>query len=136
MLGESIRNRDEERTAELKRSLLDVERRSDRATTNEDEQQPHSPLLRATDIPICKSKSFTSGLPLFPAGSEDGSPTGSLGFSPTEAQYLEKAIMQNTKRYDVQVNVMIVGNANTGKTCLMHTLLGSAFPTLAKPTTG
>lgn len=57
--------------------------------------------------------------------SESGDLTGN--FSASEKEYLEKAIKQNLKQYDLQVNITIVGNEMTGKTSITSALIGSKF---------
>lgn len=48
-------------------------------------------------------------------------------FSASEKEYLEKAMKQNLKQYDMQVNVTIVGSGMTGKTSVTSALIGSKF---------
>lgn len=58
----------------------------------------------------------------------------SLELSPLEEEYLEKAIKQNIKQYDHQINITIIGNERTGKTSLMQRFTGLQFE--LKRTTG
>eukprot|EP00826_Nyctotherus_ovalis_P002159 TRINITY_DN10409_c0_g1_i8.p3 TRINITY_DN10409_c0_g1~~TRINITY_DN10409_c0_g1_i8.p3 ORF type:complete len:113 (+),score=37.17 TRINITY_DN10409_c0_g1_i8:78-416(+) len=57
-------------------------------------------------------------------------------FSPKEAEYLEKAIMQNTKQYDDQITIMLIGDQGVGKTSLMNSWLGLSIPKVSQHTLG
>lgn len=104
-MDEAIKSNDEERIKELKQSLLEVESKpGDR----------HSAKSSPGSSPTMNPSSFHSDMSL---------QTKSL-FSQEEEIYLEKAIKQNTKQYDFQVNIMIVGNSNTGKTSLINAMMG------------
>jgi hypothetical protein len=46
-------------------------------------------------------------------------------FSPSEQEYLNKAMKQNLKQYDAQLNLMIVGPSQSGKTSLVNALTGA-----------
>ncbi|MDR3546656.1 MAG: hypothetical protein P4M11_00005 [Candidatus Pacebacteria bacterium] len=132
MLGKSVKERDEGKIQELERYLLTLEHKSDSSSSGEEESSPTS-LKQATSLVEARSKSFLS-----PHGSESGesSLTDPGNFSPSELAYLKKAIRQNTKQYDMQINIMIVGNTFTGKTSLMSAMLGEKGPQLSRPTLG
>ena len=132
MLHESILSNDDERVQALQRSLLDLERKSDKDM--DDDGLPNS--LPSDCIPI-KAKSFTSSALSHHTGSTgESAPNDLLCFSPTEADYLNKAMQQNMKQYEAQINVMVVGNSMTGKTSLMHSMLGQKVPLQLRHTTG
>ena len=129
MLDRSMKERDQPRTLELQKSLLELERKSDTPTDELD-------LKQLGSIPIqCKSKSLTLessvSSPSELTTHSDGSP-----FSPKEREYLKKAMLQNTKQYDAQLNITILGGSGTGKTSLMNAWLGSTSPEKTKPTIG
>eukprot|EP00826_Nyctotherus_ovalis_P025360 TRINITY_DN1964_c0_g1_i2.p2 TRINITY_DN1964_c0_g1~~TRINITY_DN1964_c0_g1_i2.p2 ORF type:complete len:141 (+),score=23.29 TRINITY_DN1964_c0_g1_i2:438-860(+) len=118
MLSQSMKENDHKSILELKRSLLELERRSemkDGEGSPEDPKQSEASFrahsfsaTRASESPKKNSKSDVSI------------------FSATEREYLEKAIMQNTKQYDEQLTIMLIGNRGVGKTCLMNSWLGSS----------
>ncbi len=149
MLGQSVKENDQGRVQELERYLLDLERKSDGSECNGRNSAPSSAELEAVSELVLtksgqKSKSVSSAQIPFPLalGRQDSSSSGetslteSASFSPVEVEYLKKAIRQNTKQYDMQINIMIVGDTLTGKTSLMRALLGDSHPSKTKPTVG
>ena len=132
MLDQSMKNRDQEKIHELKRSLLDLERKSENAPSDDE---------WSNSSPTCKSDCFPSRSKSFTTSHLSGSTSETLAemrasFSHREEEYLEKAMRQNTKQYDSQVNVMIIGNSVTGKTSLMNAMLGIKSSSQTKPTIG
>ena len=132
MLNQSIKNKEHDKVAELKRSLLELERKSEKATSDED---PSFSPPQDLDLVRYKSKSF-SGIALRQSGSERSETSQVTHFSASEATYLERAVQQNTKQHDALINVMILGSSSSGKTSLMHALLGQKCPSQVKPTNG
>lgn len=121
MLSESMKSNDHERVEALKRSLLDLEAKYEK-TAIEPEDDSASP-----DSHQCKSLNSPSHIQFNEA---------SQTFSPQEVKYLQKAIEQNTKSYDLQISMMFIGDSFTGKTSLMNAIIGSENPLKTKPTTG
>lgn len=117
-LDQSMKEKDYESTMELKRTLLELERRADLRTDEESPEnfkhpealssfQTHSfNVMEQVDLHKKASKSDASA------------------FSATEKEYLEKAIMQNTKQYDEQLTIMLIGSQEVGKTSLINSWFG------------
>ena len=135
MLHQSLISNDDERTQELQRSLLDLERKSEKDL--DDDGLPKSvPAQLPRTASTLKSKSCTAvGLEHPEEAGETSSPEA-LCFSPVEVEYLDKAMRQNMKQYDMQISLMIVGNSLVGKTTLMHSMLGIKPLLQLRPTTG
>ncbi len=132
MLTQSMKDQDHSRTLELQRSLLELERKSDVLSDEEspiDFKNLPEPLRHQP-----KSKSVTVSPTFGPSPSP--SCFSDDQFSPKELEYLKKAVQQNTKQYDLQINITLVGNSGCGKTSLMNAWLGSPSPMKTKPTTG
>lgn len=113
MLDQSMKERDAPRTMKLQRSLLRLEGRAQNV-----ECEGLIGLL-----PKCV-QNFTLAVDVC-AGSE--SVEGGQ-FTLKETEYLEKAILQNTKQYDHKLNVLLIGDAGVGKTSLMNVWLGVKDP--------
>ncbi len=124
MLDNSLRSKDRSRLTELQRSLLDIERKPEK-TPAEEELAP----LPSAEVP------FTLGPPAQEPSRNSGS-TAETSFSPAEQEYLEKAIKQNVKQYDAQINIVIVGNGFTGKTSVTTAIVGSKFELNTPRSTG
>lgn len=120
MLNESFKNKDKSRTRALQRSLLRIERTE--ATASIDHIDSEQFTLMPSKISLNDSKVEESKKLRKSSASSNGA-----RFSASEEAYLQKAIKQNLKHYDVRVNVTIVGNERTGKTCLMRALTGAEF---------
>jgi len=137
MLAQSMKEQDRSRTVELQRSLLELEKKSDLPS---DEESPMPVDFREIKlISDCYSSPIKSRS--CPLSVDSGSPKDSVcsegsPFSLKEEEYLRKAIMQNTKQYDMQINFMVIGNTGTGKTSLINSWLGSITPMQTKPTKG
>lgn len=130
MLNQSIKVNDQERTIELQKSLLNLERKSDMIN---DEESPNSPevfdellLKRAQSLNILETKE----------NKKKKYKSNENPFSPLETKYLEKVIMQNTKLYDEQITIMIIGDQEVGKTSLMNSWLGYENFNMTKHTVG
>eukprot|EP00826_Nyctotherus_ovalis_P000813 TRINITY_DN1004_c0_g1_i1.p1 TRINITY_DN1004_c0_g1~~TRINITY_DN1004_c0_g1_i1.p1 ORF type:complete len:187 (+),score=48.87 TRINITY_DN1004_c0_g1_i1:435-995(+) len=126
MLDQSMKEKDKERTIELERSLLELERKAD-TRTDEASSTLGGPLPS-------KVQSFGSASAEEAKRAHTRSETSP--FSLVEEEYLRKAILQNTKQYDEQITVMLVGNCDTGKTRLMNSWLGLSNAYKAKHTLG
>jgi len=116
MLDRSMKDNDHETTIELKRTLLELERRPDIRSGENSPESLNQPELS-------KNYSFIS----ITGGSESPKKFSKSDvnlFSPKEAEYLDKVIMQNTKQYDKQLTIMLIGNQGVGKTSLMNAWLG------------
>jgi polynucleotide 5'-kinase involved in rRNA processing len=127
MLDRSMRDNDHETTIELKRTLLELERRSGvRSAESSPENLSQPELSRNYSFSIIRGsespKKFSRS-------------DGTL-FSPKEMEYLDKAIMQNTKQYDNQLTIMLIGNQEVGKTSLMNAWLGLKWQGIPQHTIG
>lgn len=122
MLDQSMKENNTERIIELEKCLLELERKSD-MQTNEG-----SPSI----------KPISSNIHSFAAvESFNGSPRSvNSPFSLDEEEYLQKAIIQNTKQYDEQITIMLIGDKETGKTSLMNSWLGLPNPSKTQRTLG
>ena len=131
MLSDSLRSHDSDRTEELKRSLLELDRKSDKDSFNEDDAALNSFQLPVAAIKRGNSASNIELMPYSPKSLPDSPASAeekkSNSFSPQDKAYIEKAIKQNTKQHDMQVSIMLVGGARTGKTSLMNALAGLHF---------
>ncbi len=135
MLRESMGSNDDERTQALQRSLLELERKSDKDP--DEGALPQSEPAGLLHLPMKrKSKSFSPATARASSTSPEANSHNSACFSPVEAEYLNKAMKQNLKQYDMQISLMIVGNSGTGKTQLLHSMLGLDCPGKLRPTTG
>lgn len=127
MLDRSMKDNDHETTIELQRTLLDLERSSSlRSGDSSPENLKQSEVSRAHSFSMTKGSESPKKL----------SQSDASLFSPTEAEYLEKAIMQNTKQYDDQITIMLIGNQDVGKTSLMNMWLGLRCPKKLQHTLG
>lgn len=130
MLDQSMKENDSNRTLELEKSLLELERNSE---LRSDEESPTNHLPSAELLPE-RVRSFTE-LPYLESYKEE-TKSEENPFSQTEAEYLKKAIMQNTRQYDDQITIMLIGDEGVGKTCMMNSWLGLVNPFKTKHTLG
>lgn len=125
MLSESLKSRDTERTTALERSLLELERKSD----EDEDQENRTNSFEANSVKQRpKAGSMTCS---HKTGSTESSflsdPNGRTSFTPTEKDYIMKAIKQNTRQHDLGIAIMIVGSARSGKSSLMNSMMGGKF---------
>jgi len=104
MLDQSMKDQNHQSTIELKRTLLELEQRTDTRSKEESHSWHSSSVTKESESLWNDSKSDC--------------------FSATEKEYLDKAIMQNTKQYDKQFTIMLIGSQEVGKTSLMNSWLG------------
>ena len=118
-LTESIRNKDKERETALKQSLLTLGKKS---STNPFgiEENCYIPQRSKT-----MHARFSSPSKLNSNNSEITVSTSAD--SVEEKKYLEKIIEQNTKQYDLQIMLMLVGDSDTGKSCLLNKFIDGKF---------
>lgn len=114
MLDRSMKDNDHKTTVELQRTLLELERSS---SLRSGDSSPGS--LKQSEQSRAHSFNMTKE-----SEPQKNSRSDASLFSPTEVEYLEKAIMQNTKQYDDQITIMLIGNQEVGKTSLMNMWLG------------
>ncbi len=145
MLDDSVRTKDSSRMTALQRSLLEIERTPGR--TFLEKSTSASP---EDDLPMLPPSEFSLGPtemileePELDPGSRNVQPSASTTggstaerFSQAEQEYLQKAIKQNVKQHDVQLNITIVGNGMTGKTSVTTALVGSKFDLNTPRSTG
>ncbi len=144
MINESLKAGDYEKVKELKRSLLNLEKRSSDpvqgGASKKDEEDHISPTASEnSSAPQSLDKTSTrDSLKEFTLIHEaGGSPRNEPAeFSPVENRYLEKAIKQNVRQHDLKVCLMLLGGKATGKTTLMHAFLGERNVESPKPTHG
>ena len=114
MLDQSIRENDKERIIELQKSLLKLEYDSNVKT------HEGSPVFMRKIPQVIPKRTQSSKAVNQLRYPRKSSKTQTSQFSVFEEEYLKKAIMQNTKQYDEQINIMIVGNKGVGKSSLMN----------------
>jgi hypothetical protein len=136
MLDQAMKDKDAEKMTELKRSLLEIERKSVEEVS-EVESPPFNgigagekgiePKIRGrvSMTPTQASKSFVESFE-----------SECKSFSLFESEYLQKVLLQNTKQFEAQIIVTLIGSAISGKTSLMNSLLGFPEAIKTKPTKG
>ena len=127
MLDQSVKSKDEETILELQKSLLKLEGKEKASLAKREDSQ----LLELLPKRI-RQLALNLGL-YFHKGSLK---TKVAPFSVRETEYLEKAMMQNTRQYDAQITIMMTGDAKVGKTSLMNTWLGVENSFVTKETIG
>lgn len=133
-LDDSLRHKDSSRFHALQKSLLEIERRSDKDQSSSSDFDDFS--LCPMEPQRRESAASVQSLPV-PLGETMELMTGrGEEFSASEKQYLEKAIRQNVKQYDVQFNVLFVGDSQTGKTSIMRTMIDPKFASSTPRSTG
>ena len=139
MINESLKVKDYKKVNELQRSLLNLERRPE-TSSNSKEEELTSPTPSENSSPRQSLlHESTSDSLIEQAIIKDEGETGKnelADFSPIECVYLEKAMQQNTKQYELNVNIMLVGSQSCGKTTLMYSLLGKKWNGELKSTRG
>jgi len=125
MLDKSMKENDTERIIELEKCLLELERKSDVQINKE-----------SSIIKPVSSNVQSSGIENLVELSNEPARNGDSPFSLDEEEYLQKAIMQNTKQYDEQITIMLIGDKKTGKTSLMNSWVGVSNPSRTEHTLG
>lgn len=141
MLDNSMKCKDRSRFNALQRSLLEIERKANKVTPEPGEEENDLSLLPPAELPFTMPSSAMSEDSRNSLGNlgniaASGSTEPTTNFSPAEQEYLEKAIKQNVKQYDAQINIMIVGNGFTGKTSVTTAIIGSKFELHTPRSTG
>ena len=141
MLDDSLKLKDRSRFNALQRSLLKIERKGGEQNSGDEKECDLAPLppsefsFSLSSAPIIQEQTQSSRN-VQPAVSTCSSSLIAESFPPAEQEYLEKAIKQNVKQYDAQLNITIVGNGLTGKTSVTNALIGSKFEFNTPPSTG
>ena len=61
---------------------------------------------------------------------------GAIKFTHGEKMQLKNIIMQNTKTYDLQMNILLIGDSLVGKTSFMNKFVNNSFETQTTTTLG
>ena len=135
MLDDSLKCKDSSRFTALQRSLLDIEKKAGANFSDNEEMGGDLTLLPPAELPFNLSSDPIIQQEQNSRNSQQATSAGS-SFSPAEQEYLEKAIKQNVKQYDVQLNITIVGNGLTGKTSVTNAIIGTKFEKNTPRSTG
>jgi len=137
-MNESLKLKDYEKVKELKRSLLNLERRSEHNEENKEGDEVSSISINSynSPAPSLDKPSTRDTLREFPMLNEEHSKDQTNEFSPIENNYLEKVIQQNVRCQDLKLTIMLLGYKGAGKTTLMNAILNGKCQNDTQPTHG